>query len=945
MKFEHLLLQVSGLTLWTIAATAQVVTTDPPYPLVDQPVTVMFDATQGNGGLAGYTGDVYAHTGVITELSSSGSDWKYVKADWGINIPACQMTRTGADLYQLQISPDILGYYGVPANEQVLKMAFVFRSATQVGGQWITGRDTDGGDIFIDVHEAGLNVTFIQPFSFPVITTLNETFEVEVAAAESDSVWLYVDNILVKGTAGTYLLDTLTATSYGKFMVVAVAGNELETAADTFFYHVRKPVTVEELPSETNDGINYPNASTAVLSLLAPGKEFVYVIGDFNDWGIDSNYYMKQTPDGERLWLEIPGLVPGKEYIFQYFIDGTIKVGDPYADKTSDPWNDHYISGNTYPGLIQYPAGKTTGIATVLQTNQTPYPWEVEDFQPSAITDLVIYELLVRDFTDEHSYQAVIDSLDYLHRLGINAVELMPVNEFEGNISWGYNPSFYFAPDKYYGPKDKLKKLVDECHKRGMAVIIDLVLNHSYDQSPLVRMYFDGDNPTADNPWYNVQSNFTNPDAQWGNDFNHESPYTQDFVDSVNSYWMSEYKVDGFRFDFTKGFGNNIKGPGDPWGSLYDADRIRLLKRMADEIWERNPDAFVIFEHLSDNTEEKELANYGILLWGNMNPKYAEAAMGYHDNNKSDLSGISYKVRGWEDPHLVGYMESHDEERLMYKCYNWGNSSGEYQITDSLTALNRMLLDAVFFLTVPGPKMIWQFGEYGYDISIDSNGRTGPKPVLWEYLQEKPRRYLYDFYRSLIHLRTEKEAFKTESFNLFVTGVTKRIILNHPDMNVVVLGNFGVVPANMQVTFPGFGSYYDYFSGDSLVVDSIFELIHLQAGEYRLYTSVKLETPQIGTGLWDGTGKGLERGWLRVYPNPAKGILSFKFSGLPDAAFPDSRMLEIYDSFGRILEVRTLPARQEILTMDVTGWPEGAYIARLSDQNGIIATGKFLVAK
>ncbi|NTU75752.1 MAG: alpha-amylase, partial [Anaerolineaceae bacterium] len=106
---------------------------------------------------------------------------------------------------------------------------------------------------------------------------------------------------------------------------------------------------------------------------------------------------------------------------------------------------------------------------------------------------------------------------------------------------------YYFAPDKYYGPKNDLKKLIDECHKRNMAVIMDMVLNHAYDQCPFVRLYFDGNNPTAENPWFNTQSNFTNPDAQWGNDFNHESEYTQQLVDSINSYWMKPTNYLDFR--------------------------------------------------------------------------------------------------------------------------------------------------------------------------------------------------------------------------------------------------------------------------------------------------------------------------------------------------------------------------------------------------------------
>jgi 1,4-alpha-glucan branching enzyme len=869
----------------------QLIVTDPPLPVVTGPVTVIFDATQGSGGLAGYTGDVYAHTGVITQYSSGSSDWKYVKTTWGQNTPATKLSRIGQDLYSLQITPDIRTYYGVPAGEKILQMAFVFRSGVQVGGNWLEGKTDAGGDIFVDVYEAGLSVTFSQPQQFPVIVKLNDSFITEVNSNEADSVFLYIDGNLVRADSGNYLKDTIIASNYGKYLVEAKAKNQFETVVDTFYYHVRTEVTVEPLPSGIRDGINYTGSQSAVLCLFAPYKDFIYVIGDFNDWDINQDYYMKLTPDSLRYWLQIDGLVPGKEYVFQYFIDGTLRLGDPYADKVSDPWNDSYITNTTYPNLIQYPAGKTTGLATVLQTNQVPYSWQVENFTPPSKTDLVIYEMLVRDFTSKHSFNGIIDSLDYLDSLGINAIELMPVNEFEGNLSWGYNPSFYFAPDKYYGPKNDFKHFVDECHQRGIAVIMDLVLNHSYGQSPLVQMYFDGSKPTAQNPWYNSNSNFANPDAQWGYDLNHGSSYTQALVDSINSYWMKEYKIDGFRFDFTKGFSNTPHGLDDLWGSNYDAQRITILERMANQIWLRNPDAYVIFEHLSVNNEEKVLADYGIMLWGNMNYNYAEAALGYHDSGKSNFSWISYKNRSWNDPNVVGYMESHDEERVAFKCVTYGNSLADYNIKDSATTLKRLAMNALFFFTVPGPKMIWQFGELGYDYSIDYNGRTGEKPIRWDYPNDFRRKYLYDFYSALIKLRTEHPAFETTNFTLYVGAALKKMVLIDPEMDVVVLGNFDVKAGTIVPGFTHTGTWYEYFTGQPFEVTDITQAMALEAGEYRMYTTVQLQTPQIHTGFSDLNAGGH---FISVFPNP-----SDDFTITVNPGKPTKITLEIFDLTGR----------------------------------------------
>jgi hypothetical protein len=384
----------------------------------------------------------------------------------------------------------------------------------------------------------------------------------------------------------------------------------------------------------------------------------------------------------------------------------------------------------------------------------------------------------------------------------------------------------------------------------------------------MVQMYFDGSKPTAENPWYNVDHNFANTDAQWGNDFNHESPYTQAFVDSVNSYWMSEYKIDGFRFDFTKGFSNTYHGTNDPWGSNYDAARVSLLKRMADEIRERKSDALIIFEHLAVNTEDKELADYGILMWGNMNYNYGEAAMSYHDNGKSDFSWISYQKRNWNDPHVIGYMESHDEERLPFKCYSWGNALDDYNIKDTTIALRRMAMNALFFFTVPGPKMIWQFGEMGYDYSIDYNGRTGEKPVRWDYLDDSRRKYLADFYRALIRLRVDQPVFETEDFDLFVAGAMKKMTLAHSTMNVLILGNFDVKEGTIVPGFAHTGTWYDYFTGQPIEVTDLAGTMTLQAGEYRMYTDVQLPVPIIGTGINDHDDTG--EGSLNVYPNPSR---------------------------------------------------------------------------
>ncbi|MDD5696232.1 MAG: alpha-amylase family glycosyl hydrolase, partial [Bacteroidales bacterium] len=652
-QFRLLILHFSFFILTPSFSFSQLISSDPTFPTDQDEVVITFNAALGSAGLASYTGDVYAHTGVITPNSTAPNDWKYVQADWGENIPKCKMTRIGTDLYQLTITPTVRQYYNVPAGEKILQMAFVFRSAQQVGGQWLEGKTETFGDIFVDITEAGLQTTFVYPDKNANIVETGDTIFVNAESQLADSIFLYINNNLKKKAAGNSITDSLVAETFGKYRVKVIAKNDTASVADSIYYFVRTDPPVMELPSGITEGINVIDENTVILCLYAPYKNYVFTLGDFSDWEVAETTYMNRTPDAKYYWVQLNGLSPSREYIFQYWVDGEILIGDPYAEKVSDPWNDKYITDATYPDLIPYPEGKTTGIATVFQTRPEEYTWTATGFTPPAVTDLVIYELLVRDFVHGHCYQSLIDTLPYLKDLGINAIELMPVNEFEGNISWGYNPSYYFAPDKYYGTKNKLKEFIDECHQHGIAVILDVVFNHSFGQSPMVMLYWDKDynRPAANNPWYNQVPKH---DYNVGYDFNHESADTKRFVDRAVTFWLNEYHVDGFRFDLSKGFTQkNTLGNTTEWGKL-DNTRVAILKRIADTIRATKSDALVILEHLAENQEETILAEYGMLLWGNENYHYTEASMGYVNN--SNLSWASYKQRGWTKPHAVIYM-------------------------------------------------------------------------------------------------------------------------------------------------------------------------------------------------------------------------------------------------------------------------------------------------
>ena len=300
---------------------------------------------------------------------------------------------------------DIKSFYSVPENEVITKICLVFRNAL--------GTKQTRPDIFIDVFQAGINATFQLPEKPSLVVEKDDIIPVKVAASLADSISLYINDVYKEGGETSSLLtDTITAENYGEFWVKTVAWDLPETAVDSFFFYVRKPIVTEDLPAGMEDGVNYTGANSATFVLHAPYKDYAFITGDFTGWNANEKGYMKRTQDAQRYWVEIDGLEAGKEYRFQYLVDTNLFIADPYSDKVLDPWNDPYITSETYPGLIQYPKDTASGMVSVLQTAQVPYNWQTTGFVPPEKKDLIIYELLNRAGTPE--FRAALPTLKTL---------------------------------------------------------------------------------------------------------------------------------------------------------------------------------------------------------------------------------------------------------------------------------------------------------------------------------------------------------------------------------------------------------------------------------------------------------------------------------------------------------------------------------------------------
>ncbi|HBH22645.1 MAG TPA: alpha-amylase [Cytophagales bacterium] len=929
MKIVYLFILVIFSSLTIVFAQTPVI--DPPIFTPSTEITITYDVTGTNlenlseawlwCWMPQNGGDIDATSNINPANSDSNAtdQAKFTKT-----------TEGGKTLFTLTFTPQDFFDEDISTEDD---MGLIIK-----GNDWADGQTSN---YIVTFYQGGFEVTLQNPRNDPQFVDTNDELIIEAFAIENATFTLSINGTQVDQKTGLseYSYTHLVTETSGQIPMSLFVEDETtdEDTTINFSYILRIPSVSQPLPDGIIPGINYhDNDDTkATLCLWAPGKNSAFVLGEFNDFKIDANFQMFYA--GEYFWLEITGLNPGEEYAFQYLVDESIYIADPYSEKILDP-DDRFIPETIYPNLKPYPEAALKpdwykNRLAIIETAQEEFNWQHTDYNRPAKEDLIVYELHIRDFfaEDDRNYLNLIDTLSYLQELGVNTIELMPIQEFAGNSSWGYNPTFMFAVDKAYGTEEALKQFIDAAHEKGIAVVLDIVFNHMDVPNPYVAMWFDYGTFTVepDNPMFNVTA--THPFSVFF-DMNHESDMAKHFMDTTIHYWINEYKVDGFRFDLSKGFTQTNSGNDVGAWSSRDNSRIALLKRMADKVWSYAPDNWLILEHFADNAEETELSEYGMMLWGNMHGSYKETILGFHDNNKSNLEWGYAKERGWDNLNLVTYMESHDEERQTVEARENGRIAGDYNTRRLSTALERIKAASAFLYFTPGPKMLWQFGELGYDISINENGRTGEKPVKWEYYDEPARKKLYDVISEITALRSSID-LTNAGFNWSVDGETKWISIDADPFDITIATNFDVISKEIAPQFAQTGTWYDLFTDETIEVTGSSQVFTYAPGQFHIFTSQEIEGVKSDLVPWNpnritSVEDELIDSNIIIYPNPAQTEINVSLLN------GEYHNISIHDMNGRFInDVSINPGG--ITNIDVSTLNSGMYYLRVETQEGI----------
>ncbi|MEB3360193.1 MAG: alpha-amylase family glycosyl hydrolase [Synechococcales bacterium] len=499
-------------------------------------------------------------------------------------------------------------------------------------------------------------------------------------------------------------------------------------------------------------------ASPVEFKLFAPYNKGAALVGCFSNWeeipmekGDDG--YFRTTVDLEDGTYQYKFRVQSKSWFFEP--DEWVDVNDPYITDIDDP---------TQNGILRVKEGDRIVDTYVWMHDQKPLPADHE---------LVIYELHVGDFSGGEPdpylrgrYENVTEKLDYLCELGINAVELMPVKEYPGDHSWGYTPRYFFAAESSYGTTEQLKRLIDQCHARGIRVIMDGIYNHSDTESPLTQIDHDY--------WYYHSPR--DPDNNWGPEFNYEH-YDEnldlmpawEFIGDTIRFWIEEYHIDGIRYDAAR--------------QIDNYDFMSWVVNESKQVAGAKP-FYNIAEHIPETPSITNVDGPMDGCWHDSFYHVVKAHICGDTFNLEELKDVlDCKRQGFLGAtNVINYLTNHDHKRIMVEL-------ADRDIFDE-AAFRRMRLGAALLLTAVGVPMLWmgeEFGDY-QPLSLE------PTKIDWQLLGNDANRGLMEYFKGLIALRKANHALYTANIDFFHEDGDAKVLAyvrwNDEGSRVAVVANF-----------------------------------------------------------------------------------------------------------------------------------------------------------
>ena len=473
-----------------------------------------------------------------------------------------------------------------------------------------------------------------------------------------------------------------------------------------------------------------------------------------------------------------------------------------------------------------YAREAASGELGLFDTQAVPYVWNDAAYKTPNLDDLIVYELQIEQFNT--TFDGVIERLPYLMGLGVNCIELMPVTSQKKDFDWGYGPLHFLAINQTFGPSDSLRRLVDACHQRGIAVILDSVYQHVDPDFAYCSVYRTAGIPSPmirpdPNPlpslWFGPQTAF-------------EDQFTQDYFLAVNQYFLNEFHVDGFRYDYVAGYYD--QNPATKYGTLvYNTYQASIpIPRF------QNPAGYSGILQVAEDLDTPQAIlqqTYTVATWqNNLLSKCEDMAMwNYVDEafvhdllldlnnggypNTQSMNGVQVPVAPFQ------YTDSHDHSFLVTFV---GNTSAGNPDIATVYAGDRSIFYklqpfAIALYTCRGVPMLWEGQEFADDYVLPNGGDLRihfQRDMNWSYFYDAFGNPLITLYRKLAKLRRNLPALRSR--DSFYYNVQSRpgegIIAYHrhaaatataPEQFAIVFLNFSGVTQTISIPAPSAGTY------------------------------------------------------------------------------------------------------------------------------------------